>query len=318
MVTLSVLPPFRFASPRCTYVEKDSVFEPHQGTRGRPDMLVVIYPTPHEGGEHVLRHNGREWTLDAKSLTVSQSPPSLAHITLYSDIEREVLKVTSGRMVTVTYNLHLVDPTSESKASAVTLNPVVSSSFRAKLKGLLESPEFLPEGGTLGFGLTHRYHITFLTNLPKFASRLKGEDAHVYRSCRKSGLKSLVGIIYEDDDYDSGPGYGIMSEKMVHEPTYDCSEMSDEEVNTYGKALLGDEGCVLVNIVQDVKLGDSHWVADGWSEGEFITWITPFNERNRLHDINVTGVDHKVRVDASDIHCSPCIIVRVPPASDRV
>ena len=99
---------------------------------------------------------------------------------------------------------------------------------------------------------------------------------------------------------------------------YDSSGMFDEEVNTYGKVLLRDEGCVLVNIIPDVKLEDSHWIADEWSKGEFITWITPFNERNRLHDINVTNVDHKSRVCASDIHCSPCIIARVPPASDRV
>ena len=85
---------------------------------------MVVYPTLHEGGEHVIRHSDREWTFNPKSLTVSKSPPSLAYATFYSDIEREVLKVTSGRMVTVTYDLHLVDPRSESGASAVTLTPV--------------------------------------------------------------------------------------------------------------------------------------------------------------------------------------------------
>ena len=83
-------------------------------------------------------------TTDPKSLTVSQYSPSLAYVASYSDIEREVLKVTIGRMVTVAHNLHLVDPTLESGASVVTLTSVDSSDFQAKLKGLLNSPEFLP------------------------------------------------------------------------------------------------------------------------------------------------------------------------------
>jgi len=68
--------------------------------------LVVIYPTAHEGGELVLRHGDHEWKFDANSLTASQSSPSLAYVAFYSDLEHEVLEVTSGRQVTVTYNLY--------------------------------------------------------------------------------------------------------------------------------------------------------------------------------------------------------------------
>ena len=74
--------------------------------------LAVVYPTPHEGGELVLRHKGHEWKFDAKALTASQSSPSLACVAFCSDIEYEVLKVTAGRRITVTFNLYLVDPLS--------------------------------------------------------------------------------------------------------------------------------------------------------------------------------------------------------------
>ena len=59
--------------------------------------LVIIYPTAHEGGELVLRHKDHdsEWKFDTNSLTASQSSPSLAYVAFYSDIEHEVLKVTS-------------------------------------------------------------------------------------------------------------------------------------------------------------------------------------------------------------------------------
>ena len=112
--------------------------------------LVVIYPTPHEGGELVLRHKYREWKLDAKVLAASQSSPSLAYVAFYSDIEHEVLKVTSGHRVTVTYNLYLVDISSEPQAPAVTTNAQSFSNFQTTLQRLLKSPEFLPNGGTLG------------------------------------------------------------------------------------------------------------------------------------------------------------------------
>ena len=192
-------------------------------------------------------------TTDPKSLTVSQSPPSLAYVTFYSDIERAVLKVTIGRMVTVAHNLHLVDPTSESGASAVTLTSVDSSDFQAKLKGLLNSPEFLPYGGTLGVGVTHRYPITFQTKLQEFASCLKGEDAHVYRTCQDLGLNPVLGMIYEDEDMDMfrNPGYGIMSDRMIYKPTYDYWRVLFDDVNSYGKALFR-EGGILVNIVEGV------------------------------------------------------------------
>ena len=33
--------------------------------------LVIVYPTPHQEGELVLRHKDHEWTFDANSLTSS-------------------------------------------------------------------------------------------------------------------------------------------------------------------------------------------------------------------------------------------------------
>ena len=119
--------------------------------------LVVIYPAPHEGGELVLRPKGQEWKFDAKTLTASQPSPSLAYVVFYSDIEHEVLEVTSGRRVTVTYNLYPVDPALRPEGSAVTPNARRAPKLQTLLQGLLKSPELLPDGGILGFGLAHLY-----------------------------------------------------------------------------------------------------------------------------------------------------------------
>ena len=126
---------------------------------------MVIYPTPYKGGELVLSHEGHEWKIDARVLTASQPPPSLAYVAFYSDIEHEVLKVTTGH-VTVTYNLYLVDPSwKEAGAPAITRNGQNASNFQGTLLELLKIPEFLPEGGILGFGLTSYYLFTPETNL---------------------------------------------------------------------------------------------------------------------------------------------------------
>ena len=161
--------------------------------------LVIIYPTPHEGGELIFRHKDHEWKCDAKALTTSQSSPSLAYVAFYSDIEHEVLEVTSGRRVTVTYNLYLVDPLSKSEAPAVTSIAQNASEFQNTLQGLLKSPEFLPDGGTLGLGLAHLYPVTEDTDLQEMASRLKGEDAQVYRACRELQLRPSLRMIYGDE-----------------------------------------------------------------------------------------------------------------------
>ena len=270
--------------------------------------LVVIYPTPHEGGELVLRHKDQEWKFDANTLTAPQSSPSLAYVAFYSDIEHEVLKVTSGRRVTVTYNLYLVDPTLRPEGSIVTPNAQTVSKLQATLQGLLRRPEFLPEGGVLGFGLAHLYPVTSNTNLREMTSYLKGEDAHVYRACRELQLQPSLRMIYDDYRYELG--YGIMLDKIVLNPNYDPTDGSYE-------GILMKEGGVAVNKIEDLNFDPSRYLEDGEGEGEgeFITWISPFNERNRLHDINMA---YGNEFSAEYIYCSPCLIVRVAAASDRV
>ena len=271
--------------------------------------LVITYPTPYEGGELVLRHKGREWKFDTKASTVAQSSPSLAYVAFYSDIEHEVLKVTSGHRVTITYDLYLDDPAWKPKASARVVPDICmksDSNLQTRLKGLLESPEFLPSGGTLGFGLAHLYPVSFNTKLEEMASYLKGEDARVYRACLELGLQPSLKIIYDDEPSQ----YGIMLDRIVQDPGY--TYMTD----TYEDALVNDYGGVPVNKVEGAVIDHSPWVEEEGVRGEFITWISPFNGLNRLEDDKTEYYGNEPAAEC--IYCSPCIIARVPTASDRV
>ncbi len=70
--------------------------------------LVVVFPTPHEGGTLVLRHHGKEWTFDSGKI-LANAPNCVAYVAFFSDVEHEVSPVASGHRVTVTYNLYWDD-----------------------------------------------------------------------------------------------------------------------------------------------------------------------------------------------------------------
>lgn len=204
MVVFSALSvvPFSDAS---WFTGKDSFFKAHKDTPRGKDMigsLVIVFPVAHQSGELVLRHKKSEWTFDTNGLISLQPSPSLAYVAFYSDIEHEVLNVTSGSRITLIYNLYLAHHASVSMvpvspdpptASSIEPNLKVITNFQATLRQLLRSPEFMPDEGTLAFDLAHLYPVTFDTKLEEMVKYLKGEDAHVYKSCRELGLEPSCG-----------------------------------------------------------------------------------------------------------------------------
>ena len=126
--------------------------------------LVIVFPTPHEGGALKLRAPGRkegetlEWTFDSSALLAQQAQPSIAYIVFFSDVEHEVMPVTSGYRITITYNLYYAVDESESSTvpNQISTN---EKSFRDALRAVLDDQSFLPNGGNLMFGLRHQYPL---------------------------------------------------------------------------------------------------------------------------------------------------------------
>ncbi|EMD39478.1 hypothetical protein CERSUDRAFT_111780 [Gelatoporia subvermispora B] len=93
-------------------------FKSHVDTPHRKNMfgsLVVVFPTQHEGGTLLLRHGKKQWTFDSANLLSEAPQPSIAYVAFYSDVEHEILPVTSGYRVTLTYNLYFADSDLPSK-----------------------------------------------------------------------------------------------------------------------------------------------------------------------------------------------------------
>ena len=54
--------------------------------------LILVLPTPHEGGELVLQHQGKKWTFDAAQMLSPlphSSTPRLAYIAFFGDVDHE-------------------------------------------------------------------------------------------------------------------------------------------------------------------------------------------------------------------------------------
>ena len=79
-------------------------FVSHRDTEKSPGMfgtLVIVLPSIYTGGELVVRHQGREMKLDMRR----EDPSEAAFAALYADCLHEVLPITSGRRLTLIYNL---------------------------------------------------------------------------------------------------------------------------------------------------------------------------------------------------------------------
>ncbi|KAL1762821.1 hypothetical protein FB107DRAFT_285249 [Schizophyllum commune] len=237
---------------------KDSFFKPHKDTPRSKSMfgsLVIVFPTPHEGGALVLREGDREWTFDyaaelaqapAPELARSQASenaheqapgsagahgpdvsfeeqdpdvayiadepqdPKIAYIAFFGDIEHEVLPVTAGHRVTLTYNLY--SDVAHTPYLAPTLPQSVvdeEARLRTALQTLLQDPALLPKGGYLAFGLRFMYPLDRKSPLQDLIPHMKGIDARIVRVCRSLGLEGQLKVVYEDDtEYEGNPRYG--------------------------------------------------------------------------------------------------------------
>ncbi|KAG7090303.1 hypothetical protein E1B28_011901 [Marasmius oreades] len=148
----------------------------------------------------------------AQSVILTVLQTTIAFISFYSDVEHEVLPVTSGHRVTLTYNLHFPAP----------LDPTA----------LLDCPEFLPKGGLLGFWLYHSYPVkpARYQEIDHLLKLLKGEDETIRSACSELGLHTSIKTVIEDEvscRYESWNGCG----RLLMDYAKDLSQYEYWEVN---------------------------------------------------------------------------------------
>lgn len=152
--------------------------------------LVVCLPVPFQGGALAVRHQGCE-VLHDWSHTRHYASSQVQWAAFYSDCEHEVLQVTAGHRVTLTYNLFLSAGTGLLGGRATNMNPKSLPLFKT-LDSMLREGSFMPAGGYLGVHLTHSYPHTDPKLYQLVPAMLKGVDLAIFQSLHSAKLRSAL------------------------------------------------------------------------------------------------------------------------------
>jgi hypothetical protein len=297
-----------------------SFFKPHVDTpRSCKNFgsLAVILPTKHEGGTFPLRHRGREWLFNSADLVSPQNTesPRAAFIAFFGDMEHEVTEVKSGYRVTLAYNLYFGDDKS-SIVPSPTMLPIDDTEMKVKnlLKELLNNPEFLTNGGLVGFALSHLYPLSSnRSNLCELGKSLKGTDAAIKRAFDSLSLNVSLKTVYTSE--------------RARECEVACLLDDIADIYSLTGGIQGDEG-ILVQLrnsggllVYDdsiLSLEDPdqlEYLASGeFKDAKPILWLKSMTKRNRLKTPYV-GYGNEATLDY--VYGEICLVLMVKAYEDR-
>ncbi|KAF2795417.1 hypothetical protein K505DRAFT_382401 [Melanomma pulvis-pyrius CBS 109.77] len=185
------------------YAAPSGFFKPHVDTP-RSDTqfgsLVVSLPCHHEGGQLIVRHAEHSVTFDwGASGSGEKVNTSAQWAAFYSDCEHEVLEVTEGHRITLTYNLYYTlgvgDLAGNSPAMDVKSLPLYKKIYEA-----LADAEFMADGGYLGICCQHAYAHSTPEGVKSLPAILKGSDMAVYSIFLALGLDISVRPILSLED----------------------------------------------------------------------------------------------------------------------
>jgi len=277
--------------------------------------LVIVFPTPHEGGALFLRHRGHEWAFDS-GRELAAKRDSIGYVAFFSDVEHEVAPVISGHRVTLTYNLYFKDkggPISSKSEDVVSkhLSPpqaVNENAFRETFQALLENPEFLADGGTLAFGMRHAYPISCGPNQPNslepIYGALKGSDAVVYQTALALGFQPVLYMYYQF------PGWNSDSTSAVIDKIIDASEEGFYQEVDLASLVAHEGGVEVCQEGQTQEGSDRH--AERTERVEWVTPVTKFNSHRST--FGTYGNEPSLQVAYADL----CMFVRIGQPGERL
>ena len=172
--------PRPLCSPRPTLPHTPA---PHQDTpRGAATCfgtLVVSLPVNFSGGHLQLTHAGVTHSHSGIPKTPYSYqrhgfPPSnvvpeakMKWVAFFGDVSHQVLRVSSGYRLTMTYVLHRDQPPNPNADMLLAR----ADGLRKALKGLLADESFMPEGGHVGVYCRHQYEESALAQVRSLAVR---------------------------------------------------------------------------------------------------------------------------------------------------
>ncbi|KAF9063493.1 hypothetical protein BDP27DRAFT_1299627 [Rhodocollybia butyracea] len=213
--------------------DKGAFFKPHKDTPRAENMfgsLVIVFPTPHKGGELILTEKDQSWTFDAAQALSNSTPtePELAFVAFYSDVTHEVRPVTSGARITLTFNLYFEDSTPESDLPAIPRVTDQSLTMKTAMTELLAEPRIVDGSvNTLCFGLSHSYPVKRDKepgyDVQELSRYLKGSDALLFRVCKDLKLAPSLEVFHRGEEE-----FGYLGRDLLQPPYGEIESGLDE------------------------------------------------------------------------------------------
>src|SRR6266567_4370084 len=232
--------------------EQNQHFLAHQDSEKDDSMvgtLVVTLPSSYAGGELMVGHN-EEWKAHRGSKT------ALSLVAFYADCRHEVLKVTSGYRITLTYNLLVHGDTSRPEGDDRTvaeLADLLREHFSTPVPRYYGGPAADPPN-RLVYLLDHEYTPRGLN-----WRRLKGADASRVSLLRtaadKAGCEAVLALADVKTTHSALPadeGYGYRRRRGW----YDDYDEDDDE---YSGGASGGEREYDIQELIDSEVSVTHW-----------------------------------------------------------
>ncbi|KAL8772410.1 MAG: hypothetical protein Q9209_002361 [Squamulea sp. 1 TL-2023] len=155
--------------------------------------LVVCLPCAHEGGTLRVKH--RNQTIDFA--WGEPDPKSVHWAAFYGDCTHEVLEVTSGHRVTLTYNLYSISIGNFGRP----LSDPTNLPLYNIMADMLHDPQFMRKGGYIGFFCHHAYAHSAESEHERISGKLKGVDLAVYSAfCALALEVSIRPVLHKTAD----------------------------------------------------------------------------------------------------------------------
>ncbi|CAA7266073.1 unnamed protein product [Cyclocybe aegerita] len=294
-----------------------SFFKAHVDTPRSDKMiasLVIVFPTVHVGGSLLLRHEGQEWTFDSPKLVYEDGKPRVAFAAFYSDIEHEVTPVNSGYRVTLTYNIYSEPAVSPSSNISFGLDR--DAPLRETLSALLQHPDFLPDGGYIGFGLSHKYPVNPNLQLSKLSGNLKGTDADIYRVCRSLSLDTALQVLYCRSKQQKQV-YTLIDRFVEYRAGYGNIDTDNSSITVSLSRM--SKGRLVVHQDGAESTEEEEWRQEEYSRynPQLMVWVgrSLLDRRNAL---KTAYVAHGNEASLAYVYGQLCLVVHVAPFAERV
>ncbi|WP_066945627.1 2OG-Fe(II) oxygenase [Microtetraspora fusca] len=248
--------------------ETGQFFATHQDSEKDDSMvgtLVVTLPSDHTGGELVIEHRGRRKEYRGSKVAVSL-------VAFYADCHHQVLPVTTGNRITLTYNL-LLTGDSGAAAQDAAAQDTLTGELAACLDEHFATPITLSYGRgqadppmRLAYLLDHEYTARGLN-----WSRLKGSDAARAALLRAAAnLADCEITLALAEIQETWNAYGSDDEDSWYGDHYDDEDDYGEDAEDGSDDAADDERYVLQDLI-DSSITLAHWVSPGGGRPEEIS-----------------------------------------------